>query len=270
VGPRTDVYGAAVVLWQALTGRRLFEGTTDGEIVNKILSARVEPPSSVAPDRDIPRTFDAVTLRGLERDPALRHPSARDFARSLERVGPLASSVEVGQWVGEVAEEALRTRSRIIDDLVAAAELAVPPSVSALGAVVATGAAAPRAGRRWRTLAVLGFVVVAIAILVARRQAETGTTATAEASSVGEGELASPPSQVVTADAPRSADSDGATEVAGNASASATGSHAKGAASMVSRSGKARTAPAATAQRGCDPPYFFNPAGARRYKPECL
>jgi eukaryotic-like serine/threonine-protein kinase len=53
VSSRTDLYGAAVILWELLTGRRLFQSENEAETVNKVLNAAVPPPSST------PYTTDA-------------------------------------------------------------------------------------------------------------------------------------------------------------------------------------------------------------------
>src|SRR5262249_39548339 len=64
---RSDVYGAAVVLWEALTCVRLFDGENDAVVLAKVMTSPVSPPSSFAPD--IPPALDAITMRGLDRDP---------------------------------------------------------------------------------------------------------------------------------------------------------------------------------------------------------
>ena len=79
---RSDVYAAAVVLWEALTGRRLFPaGETVAQsydAIPKILEADVDPPSVVAPD--VPGELDAIVMRGLNRHRETRWETARDFA----------------------------------------------------------------------------------------------------------------------------------------------------------------------------------------------
>src|SRR5262249_52866271 len=57
---RADVYSAAVVLWETLAGRRLFEGETEGAIVGMVLETAVAPPSRHAPH--VPKAVDDVVL----------------------------------------------------------------------------------------------------------------------------------------------------------------------------------------------------------------
>ena len=86
VDRRADVYSAAVVLWEALTGERLFEGDNQGRVIRKILDEPVPLPSSVVPG--LPKALDEAVMRGLERDVTKRWQTARDFAAALERARP--------------------------------------------------------------------------------------------------------------------------------------------------------------------------------------
>ena len=81
---RSDVFGLGVVLWEALTGRRLFLGRTDFETMQNVLSRPIPPPSMLRPE--IPAALDKVVVHALERDRERRCPSARQLADDLENV----------------------------------------------------------------------------------------------------------------------------------------------------------------------------------------
>ena len=70
VGRSADIYGAAVVLWEALAGRKLFARTADAVEFVRTLHPPIPPPSAyranLSPD------LDQVVLRGLAPDPSLR------------------------------------------------------------------------------------------------------------------------------------------------------------------------------------------------------
>lgn len=102
----TDVFAASAVLWQVLTGRRLFKGKHVGEYAQKILNQPIPPPSKVL--GVLPKKLDMLVLRGLKRDPAERWSTAQRMAEALEAVGDLASQREVGNWVGKLAFTQLR------------------------------------------------------------------------------------------------------------------------------------------------------------------
>ena len=112
---QTDVYAAAIVLWEALTAQRLFSGDNEGQILSKVLGGLVQPPSAVVPD--LPVALDEVVLRGLAREPAHRYATAREFAIAVERCVGVASSTEVGEWVEAVAHGALVKRAEKIAEI---------------------------------------------------------------------------------------------------------------------------------------------------------
>jgi serine/threonine-protein kinase len=110
-----DLYSAAVVLWETLTGERLFKADTDSQTLSRILTEEIPPPSRRAPE--VPRALDAVVLRGLSRDPAKRFTSAKEMAIALETTIRPASSTEVGEWVSRVAHAALADRARVVAEI---------------------------------------------------------------------------------------------------------------------------------------------------------
>jgi eukaryotic-like serine/threonine-protein kinase len=200
--PKSDVYSAAVVLWEALTGKRLFEGD-DGEVITAVLAGDVEPPGRIAPD--LPVALDAVVLRGLERDPERRFATARDMAEALERAVAPATAGKIGAWVEDLASPKLAERSA---DLAAVETYArsidlpdpTPIDTSIDGPTVAIPGRAIRqpkvlvppsqrrrktgglGSRRWLALAAVAGVVGSIAgVVAARLSSERGTAAAASA-----------------------------------------------------------------------------------------
>ena len=139
---RTDVYGASVLLWELLTGERLFEGETEGMIIGRVLDDVVPPPSSLR--TGLPAALDEIVLRGLDRVQARRFDSARAMARALECSVRPASADEVGEWVHARAHAALAERRDKLARL--ERELSAPPSLPATRQAepVATGNALQR------------------------------------------------------------------------------------------------------------------------------
>lgn len=115
VDRRADVYSCAVVLWEALTGERLFEGSNQGRVIRKILDEEVPLASSIVPG--LPKALDAAVMRGLERDVTKRWQTARDFAAALERCFPMASATEVGEWVESIGGHALGERAERVKNI---------------------------------------------------------------------------------------------------------------------------------------------------------
>jgi serine/threonine protein kinase len=82
VDERTDVWSLSVVLWEALSGQRLWGGQTSlGELIIAICTEPIPQLETVAPW--VPRDLARVVHRGLERDPGLRPSSVRNFIESL-------------------------------------------------------------------------------------------------------------------------------------------------------------------------------------------
>ena len=107
-----DVYASAVVMWETLTGERLFKGATEAETLAKILREPVPAPSFIRPD--LPPQFDAPLLRALSRDASHRHATARELALELERCVGIASPTEVGEWVERNVGATLSAREQQI------------------------------------------------------------------------------------------------------------------------------------------------------------
>ncbi|MBW2455190.1 MAG: serine/threonine protein kinase [Deltaproteobacteria bacterium] len=104
VDRRCDVYGAGVVLWETLIGRRLFKAPSEGALLQQILTGPAEPPSKRCPE--LPKSIDDICLRALARQPADRFASAADFAEALEEAAResgvgIATSRQVARFVEE-------------------------------------------------------------------------------------------------------------------------------------------------------------------------
>lgn len=111
----SDVYAVGVLLWEALTGQRLFEAETEGQLLRRILLSPIEPPSSIA--AGVPPQLDAITMRALSRDPADRFQTARDMALAIERAVEIARASQVGEWLVKVAKPLLDARAERVAEL---------------------------------------------------------------------------------------------------------------------------------------------------------
>jgi len=82
--PAVDIFAAGVVLWELLTGRRLFGRTTDEETVQAVARCEVPPPSRLV--RNVPPSVDALVAHALHADPAKRMSAAHAFAEAIDAV----------------------------------------------------------------------------------------------------------------------------------------------------------------------------------------
>jgi serine/threonine-protein kinase len=81
VDGRSDVFSAAIVLYQLLTGARPFTGPAS-TVMQQILNVEPPPPSEVL--AALGTGFDAVLARALAKAPGARYPSARAFHEALQ------------------------------------------------------------------------------------------------------------------------------------------------------------------------------------------
>jgi serine/threonine-protein kinase len=79
--PATDVYALGVVLYQFLTGRLPYEGSTLAELAVRQQNEKPLPPSTY--NDGVPETLGAAVLRALEGDPNRRYASASELAGGL-------------------------------------------------------------------------------------------------------------------------------------------------------------------------------------------
>jgi serine/threonine-protein kinase len=168
---RSDIYSACVVLWELLTGRRLYEADTEIELVQKVLGRiadpKIDPPSKY--NSRVSKELDAIVLRGLSPLAEDRYATARELAQLLEKSGGLVSASELGEWVESLASEALSKRAARVH----AIESGNSPSGDALAAEAAElGATPPSGSKRFSTDAEtqVGDSNTAAGLSVARRE----------------------------------------------------------------------------------------------------
>ena len=82
VDHRADVFALGVVLWEVLTGRRLYRRETELATMRAILDDPIPRPSEVA---DVPPELDAVVMRALRKRRDARFASAHEMSEALER-----------------------------------------------------------------------------------------------------------------------------------------------------------------------------------------
>jgi serine/threonine protein kinase len=80
-GPEADLYAVGVLLYEALTGRRPFDGDDPVALAGAIRTGRYAPPDEVLPDAD--PGIVAVIQRAMQRDPRERFGGAEEMAEAL-------------------------------------------------------------------------------------------------------------------------------------------------------------------------------------------
>ncbi|MEZ4286744.1 MAG: serine/threonine-protein kinase [Polyangiales bacterium] len=81
----SDIYSFAAVLYEAVSGRRAFDGMDARAIAAKVFRDIPPPPSDVAPDAGMPKDADRAILKGLDKDPQSRPHSALALCASVRK-----------------------------------------------------------------------------------------------------------------------------------------------------------------------------------------
>ena len=129
---RADIWAVGVMLWEALTGERLFDRATDFLTYQAIIDAPI--PSVTTGGLRYPAAVDAVIARALGRDRDTRYPTARELARDLQRVagdvGGAATREQIADAVVALCGDKLETRRRAIAAAIASRSTSRPPDPS--------------------------------------------------------------------------------------------------------------------------------------------
>ena len=113
---RSDLFAVGVILWEAVTGRRLFRAENPGATLTKLLHDPIVAPSTIDPAL---APLDPVLARALDRNPDGRYQTAEELIDALEHVAPqvggLASLREVSAVVRALTSEKLRKEHELLE-----------------------------------------------------------------------------------------------------------------------------------------------------------
>ncbi len=121
---RTDIFAVGILLWEMLTGRRLFLGETDYQTLEQVRAAQSRPVSAIRPD--VPPELEQLLARALERDTNKRFQTAQSFAQALAqfmfRYGRVVTNYDLAPHVtGYLEKRGQRRRTErevAVDDAV--------------------------------------------------------------------------------------------------------------------------------------------------------
>ena len=78
---RSDIFSLGIILWEMLTGRRLFKTESETKTLEKIKNGDFDPPFAVNPT--IPARLDEIVMRALAMEPIDRYPDSRELHGDL-------------------------------------------------------------------------------------------------------------------------------------------------------------------------------------------
>jgi len=82
VDARSDLFSLGIVLYEMLTGTRLFTGSEMAQVTHSITQDEHQPPSRLNPE--LPSMLDFVVARALKKDPAVRYQNADELVADLD------------------------------------------------------------------------------------------------------------------------------------------------------------------------------------------
>jgi eukaryotic-like serine/threonine-protein kinase len=98
---RSDIFALGIVLYEMLTGERLFIGESDFSTLEKVRNVEIIAPSSF--NADIPEKLERIVLKALEKNVEDRYQNAIDLHDDLQlfmhSVGQFASRKDLSAWM---------------------------------------------------------------------------------------------------------------------------------------------------------------------------
>jgi eukaryotic-like serine/threonine-protein kinase len=108
---RSDVFSAGIVIWELLALRRLFPADQEKEPGEAVLRGDYPRVSQYRPD--VPLALDDIVMRALSSEPEARFGSMHELAEAVENAAPpRANARRIGEWVLDLARDALADRTR--------------------------------------------------------------------------------------------------------------------------------------------------------------
>lgn len=162
---RADLFALGAVLYEALSGKRLFHGDNEGEVLLNILMG--ELPDVATIDPAIPRATQIVLQSALAQDRDERYQTADAFRDALEIALPPAGDKEVRRVVEHYAGELLEARHEaILSQVGARAPTSDAPPSRPTASVETVAAPASSRGLARRLLPLLAAVAVAASLVL--------------------------------------------------------------------------------------------------------
>jgi eukaryotic-like serine/threonine-protein kinase len=147
IDKRSDIFAVGIVLYELLTGERLFVGETDFSTLEKVRNVEIVPPSSY--NKKIPAELERLMLKALARDPEDRYSNAIDLHDDLQSflysIGEFYSRKDLAGWMKKTFAAEIEEDSAKIEQYRQIAPPVAASSEVSRRAAVGAGRGAPAA-----------------------------------------------------------------------------------------------------------------------------
>ena len=107
IGPRSDLFSLAIILFELTTGRRLFWHESDAMTIRNVIACQIPKPSSVS--EGFPEELEELLVKALSPTPDHRHAGCKELADALEewlaKAGLPHSDTRIGEFLRELYPE---------------------------------------------------------------------------------------------------------------------------------------------------------------------
>jgi len=137
VDRRSDVFSCGIVLYELLTGERLFTGESDYTTLEKVKNVEILPPSTY--NRKVPDELERIVLKALAKDTADRYQNAIDLHDELQAfvytAGEFYSRKDLASWMKQVFRKEIEDETAKLESY---RQLKAPPATPAPAAPAVT------------------------------------------------------------------------------------------------------------------------------------
>jgi serine/threonine-protein kinase len=128
---RVDIWALGVILWELVTGVRLFQHQTKAETMFNVIERDIPPVKLV--QSDVPGALEALLNDLLVRNPERRIQTAREVARRLQDYlvssGDAMTAADVGGFLDQLAPGGRAAKKQLIAQAASAVSSSSPPSL---------------------------------------------------------------------------------------------------------------------------------------------
>jgi eukaryotic-like serine/threonine-protein kinase len=112
---QADLFAVATVMYELMSGQRLFKGDNDGATVRKLLYDPVRTLKDVV--KNVSQALNDVVMRGLARDTSERYANALDMHQALEEAVQPATPRRVAEWCRSVVASEISKRASAVSSV---------------------------------------------------------------------------------------------------------------------------------------------------------